>query len=39
MTLCTIEAIEEGFTMAEKFLKWYKEGYWTPHDDVFDIGL
>jgi ADP-ribosylglycohydrolase len=42
MTLCTMEALIEGYDLqkiADSFVKWYKEGYWTAHGEVFDIGL
>lgn len=41
MILCTLEALVEGYSLqsiAGKFLMWYKQGYWTPHGNVFDIG-
>ena len=41
MTLCLAETIAEGFDLkrlADKFVKWVKEGYMTPYGDVFDIG-
>ncbi|MBD2871152.1 ADP-ribosylglycohydrolase family protein [Paenibacillus arenilitoris] len=25
--------------LADRFTKWYKEGYWTPHGVVFDVGI
>jgi len=41
MMLCTAESLLEGFDinlMAKLFLKWYKNAYWTPYDEVFDVG-
>lgn len=41
MTLCLAESIVEGFSMqalANKFVAWKYENYWTPHGQVFDIG-
>ncbi|MGV2886089.1 ADP-ribosylglycohydrolase family protein [Paenibacillus taichungensis] len=41
MSLCTLEALLEGYSLASiagRFLMWYKEGYWTPYGEVFDIG-
>jgi ADP-ribosyl-[dinitrogen reductase] hydrolase len=43
MLLCTVESLCEcGFSpgdLAARFLRWGREGYWTPHGDVFDIGI
>lgn len=41
LTLCTVESLLQGFDvndMAQLFVKWYKNGLWTPHGQVFDIG-
>ena len=26
-------------TVGQNFVKWYHENYWTPHGNVFDIGI
>ena len=43
MLLCTAESLNEhGFCpadMAARFLRWGRESYWTPHGDVFDMGI
>lgn len=42
LAFCLAEAISTGFdlhTVAEHFISWYKEGFWTPHGEVFDIGI
>ncbi len=43
MLLCTVESLNEhGFSpadMAARFLRWGRESYWTPHGDVFDMGI
>jgi ADP-ribosylglycohydrolase len=42
MALCVMENLLEGgddASLAEKFLRWYGEGYLTAHGDVFDIGF
>ncbi|MEK0451716.1 MAG: hypothetical protein RL088_3984 [Verrucomicrobiota bacterium] len=43
MLLCTVESLNEhGFSpadMAARFLRWGRECYWTPHGNVFDIGV
>lgn len=42
MTFCLAESLIAGYDlkdMAEKFIKWVDEAYWTAHDEVFDIGI
>lgn len=41
LTFCLAEAIIEGYdihNLANKFIKWKNEGYWTATGKVFDIG-
>lgn len=41
MTFCLAESIADGFsleTVAENFIKWLNNGYWTAHGDTFDAG-
>ncbi|NIG56849.1 ADP-ribosylglycohydrolase family protein [Chitinophaga sp. Cy-1792] len=41
LTLCTAESLIGGYdinNMAQLFVKWYGEAYWTAHNNVFDIG-
>jgi len=41
LTLCTAESLLNGFDlkdMGQRFVGWYREGYWTPWGKVFDIG-
>ena len=41
LTFCLAESIIEGYDihrLANKFIKWKKEGYWTATGEVFDIG-
>jgi ADP-ribosylglycohydrolase len=41
LTFCLAEAIIEGYDihcLANKFIKWKNEGYWTATGEVFDIG-
>jgi ADP-ribosylglycohydrolase len=41
MMLCLAESLISGFDidhMGRLFVKWYKEGYWTPYNHTFDIG-
>lgn len=42
LTFCLAEALTEKYdlnSIAENFLKWLYEGYWTAHGNVFDIGI
>lgn len=42
MTLCLAESIIEGLdlqNLANKFVAWKNDNYWTPHGWVFDIGI
>jgi len=41
LTLCLAESLCKGFNIhdiADKFIKWLYEGYWTPYGETFDIG-
>jgi len=41
LTLCLVDSLCNGYALsdiADKFLKWYNEGLWTPHGEAFDIG-
>lgn len=41
MMFCTVEALCNGLNyndMAQNFVKWYQQGYWGAHDELFDIG-
>ncbi|NLI14019.1 MAG: ADP-ribosylglycohydrolase family protein [Peptococcaceae bacterium] len=42
LTLCLVESLcEAGYDLIDagkRFIKWYREGYWTPFGKVFDIG-
>ncbi len=41
LTLCLIEQLIEGYDtdkIGDKFVKWYRENYWTPYGNVFDEG-
>ncbi|MBC9934841.1 ADP-ribosylglycohydrolase family protein [Chitinophaga qingshengii] len=41
LTFCTAESLTHGYNlthMAHTFLKWYADGHWGAHDQVFDIG-
>ena len=42
MTFCLVETINEGFDLqllANKFIAWKNNNYWTPYGNVFDIGI
>jgi ADP-ribosylglycohydrolase len=42
LTFCLAEALTQDFELnviGEKFVKWVHENYWTPHGQVFDIGI
>ena len=42
LTLCLAESILEGLdldNLAQKFIAWKNDNYWTPHGWVFDIGI
>ncbi len=41
LALCTVDAIAKGYRVdkvAQNFVRWLEEGFWTPHGQVFDIG-
>lgn len=42
LTFCLAEALTQDFDLnkvGQNFVKWYYENYWTPHGNVFDIGI
>lgn len=43
LTFCLAQSLcEKGFDLkdaGERFVKWYRKGYWTPHGNVFDVGI
>lgn len=42
LTFCLAEALTHGFdlnTIAENFVNWYDNNYWTAGGEVFDIGI
>src|ERR1700759_2325932 len=41
LTFCTAESLCNGYDLEDigkNFVKWMTEGYWTAHNNVFDIG-
>ncbi len=42
MTFCTMESLCNGYNLkdiADNFIKWRYESFWTPYGIVFDIGI
>lgn len=42
LTFCLAESLLNGYDLADiarKFTQWYYEARWTPHGEVFDIGI
>lgn len=42
LSFCLAEALCDGFDLnkiAGNFIRWRYDGWWTPHGDVFDIGI
>jgi len=42
LTFCLAEALTQDFDLnviGQNFVKWKYENYWTPHGNVFDIGI
>ncbi len=42
LTFCLAEALTKGFDLQEianNFIKWVEEDYWTAHGEVFEIGI
>jgi ADP-ribosylglycohydrolase len=35
----TLAANGDETDAAQRFCRWYEEGYWTPHGTVFDVGI
>lgn len=41
LTFCLAESLCAGYDLddiARRFLRWYRDGYWTPFGQAFDIG-
>lgn len=42
LSLCLAEALIGDFTLealAENFVQWYRDAYWTAHGEMFDVGI
>jgi ADP-ribosylglycohydrolase len=41
MAFCLMETLVQGYdlkNLGNRFINWYRHGYWTPHGEVFDMG-
>ncbi|KAA2240787.1 ADP-ribosylglycohydrolase family protein [Chitinophaga agrisoli] len=42
LTFCLAESLVNGYDpqdIGKKFIAWYREAYWTAHNELFDIGM
>ncbi|MFM2306622.1 MAG: hypothetical protein RLZZ367_1291, partial [Bacteroidota bacterium] len=42
LAFCLAEALTNEFDLnnvAQNFIRWYEDAWWTPHGSVFDIGI
>lgn len=42
LTFCLAEMLCGGYdlqNLGNRFINWYRHAYWTPHGNVFDIGM
>lgn len=42
LSFCLAEALTQEldlYIVGQNFVKWFHDGYWTPHGNVFDIGI
>lgn len=42
LTLCLAEVLTKGYSLtaiANNFIKWYREGYWSATKKIFDVGV
>ena len=42
LAFCLAESLCEGYNLkdiADRFIKWHDEAYWTPYGEVFDVGI
>jgi ADP-ribosylglycohydrolase len=42
LTFCLAESLSCGYNLqdiANRFVDWYENAYWTPHGNVFDVGI
>ncbi|MBX0289400.1 ADP-ribosylglycohydrolase family protein [Hymenobacter sp. HSC-4F20] len=42
LTFCLAESLCRGYNLediAQRFIWWYDQAYWTPHGHVFDVGV
>ncbi|BDS10383.1 ADP-ribosylglycohydrolase family protein [Aureispira anguillae] len=41
MTFCLMETLAQGYDLrdlGDRFVRWYRQAYWTPYKNVFDMG-
>ncbi len=42
LTFCLAETLADKYDLkklANRFINWYEHSYWTPHGEVFDVGV
>jgi ADP-ribosyl-[dinitrogen reductase] hydrolase len=42
LAFCLAESLIKGYDLqdlANRFVNWYNHNYWTPHGEVFDVGI
>ncbi len=42
LLLCSLEGLQEGFDperVGKLFVRWRRDGYWSAHGNVFDVGV
>lgn len=42
LTFCLVEMLAKGYNLqdlANRFINWYENAYWTAHRKVFDVGI
>ncbi|MCU0448065.1 MAG: ADP-ribosylglycohydrolase family protein [Microscillaceae bacterium] len=42
LTFCLLESLSRSYNLqdlANRFVQWREQDYWTPHGEVFDIGI
>jgi ADP-ribosyl-[dinitrogen reductase] hydrolase len=42
LAFCLAESLVQGYDLkdlANRFVNWYNHAYWTPHGQVFDVGI
>ncbi|MFV0328629.1 MAG: ADP-ribosylglycohydrolase family protein [Dysgonomonas sp.] len=42
LTFCLAESLTRGYNLKDmgmRFISWHEDNYWTPHGEVFDVGV